>query len=144
MKYGKATLTPQPQAPPCDKVQILVLNFLANLLTQFTNKVAIAFRELAIESDHTNADTTLYAIEQCQIASREYLDKVDEFSTRVARDGKTPRKDTYYEVMFSVMEGLVPAMKNVETVFGDKVKVKAEGSPYPSYSSMLQDIIQSH
>ena len=142
MKYGKATLTPQ--APPCDKVQIFALNFLATMLTRFTDKIAIAFRELVIESDHANGDTSLYAIEQCQIASREYLDKVDEFSTRVVRDGKTPRKDTYYEVMFSAMEGLVPAMKNVETVFGDKVKVTIENAPYPSYSAMLQDIIQNH
>lgn len=142
MKYGKATLTPQ--APPCDKVQIMVLNFLATLLTRFTDKVAIAFRELVIESDHANGDTSLYAIEQCQMAGREYLDKLDEFSTRVARDGKTPRKDTYYEVMFLAMEGLVPAMKNVETVFGDKVKVTIENAPYPSYSAMIQDIIHSH
>ncbi len=137
-------MTPQPQAPPCDKVQILTLNFLARLLTLFTDKVAIAFRDLIIESDHANGDTSLYAIEQCKLASEQYLQKLATFSGMVIRDGKHPRKDTYYEVMFSAMEEIVPAMRNVETVFGDKVKVKADDAPYPSYSAMLQDIIQSH
>lgn len=137
MKYGKATLTPQ--APPCDKVQIFALNFLATMLTEFTDKIAIAFRELVIESDHANGDTSLYAIEQCQIASREYLDKVDKFSTRVVRDGKTPRKDTYYEAMFSAMEELVPAMRNVEIAFGEKVRL---GSVVP-YSNMVKALVQN-
>jgi hypothetical protein len=137
MKYGKATLTPQ--APPCDKVQIFALNFLATMLTRFTDKIAIAFRELVIESDHANGDTSLYAIEQCQIASREYLDKVDKFTTMVIGDGETPRKDTYYEVMFSAMEELVPAMRNVESTFGEKVRL---GSGL-SYSNMVRALVQN-
>jgi hypothetical protein len=138
-KYGKATLTPQPQAPPCDKVQIFVLNFLATMLTQFTDKVAIAFRDLIIESDHANGDTSLYAIEQCKVASEEYLRKLATFSGMVIRDGKHPRKDTYYEVMFSAMEELVPAMRNVESTFGDKVRL---GSGI-SFSNMVRALVHN-
>jgi hypothetical protein len=57
----------------------------------------------------------------------------------VISDGKTPRKDTYYEVMFSAMEELVPAMRNVESTFGEKVRL---GSGL-SYSNMVRALVQN-
>lgn len=117
MNCGKVTLKIQDE--PCDKVQIFILNFVATILTQFTDKVAVAFRQLMIESDHALGDTSLYAIEQAQLVGQHYLNTVDETMGVI----KEPTKSIYYDTVFAMVDNLLPAIKGVESLFGDAIAV---------------------
>ena len=48
-----------------------------------------------------------------------------------------PKKSTYYEMFFVILEKVVPAVKGVESVFGDEVKYMGE-----TFSEALQDFAQ--
>jgi hypothetical protein len=106
----------------CDKVQLFVLNFVATILTQFTDKVALAMRQLIIEVDHTLGDTGMYAVEQAHSVAKHYLDTVDGTMGALALTGN-PTKDNYYKTVFAMVDELLPAIKGVESIFGDTIAV---------------------
>lgn len=121
MNCGKVTLKIEDE--PCDKVQTFVLNFVATILTEFTDKVAKAFRQLMIESDHALGDTSLYAIEQAHLIGQHYLNTVDETMGAIPRSGSEPTKAIYYDTVFAMVDDLLPAIKGVESIFGDAIAV---------------------
>lgn len=108
---------------PCDKVQIFVLNFLATILTQFTDKVALAMRQLIIEVDHTQGDTGMYAVEQAHTIAKHYLDTLNGTMGDLALAG-IPTKDNYYKTVFAMVDELLPAIKGVESIFGDAIAIQ--------------------
>jgi len=106
----------------CDKVQLFVLNFVATILTQFTDKVALEMRQIIIVVDHTLGDTGMYAVEQAHSVAKHYLDTVDGTMGALALTGN-PTKGNYYKTVFAMVDDLLPAIKGVEGIFGDTIAV---------------------
>lgn len=103
---------------PCDKVQIFVLNFLATILTQFTDKVAFSMRKLIVEIDHSQGDTGMYAVEQAHMVAKHYLDTLNATTGTLT---SYPTKAIYYQTVFAMVDDLLPAIKGVESYFGDAI-----------------------
>jgi len=55
----------------------------------------------------------------------------------MTEQGEFPKKSTYYEIFFVIQEKVVPAVKGVESIFGDEVKYMGE-----TFSEALQDFAQ--
>ena len=72
-------------------------------------------------------ETRKYGVEQMGWFGKEAMTEQGEF----------PKKSTYYEIFFVIQEKVVPAVKGVESIFGDEVKYMGE-----TYRKALQDFAQ--
>ena len=80
-------------------------------------------RQLIIEVDHTQGDTGMYAVEQAHTIAKHYLDTLNGTMGELALTGH-PTKDNYYKTVFAMVDDLLPAIKGVESIFGDAIAIQ--------------------
>ncbi len=119
-RCGKATLEPLLNEP-CEPAQVINLSLFADTLTTFTEMFILSFIRVVIESDHMAGDTGEYRQEQARLAGEAFHSASQGLIDIVkGRDEDTMNKVTYYEALFHIQDTLLPAIKGVETTFGDR------------------------
>lgn len=121
---------------PCQRYQIVTIGIFAEAMETFTNLFTQVFVSHVIQLDHSASDTSLFFVEQARNAGQVFADASTEL-IGLLKDQEVLMKETYYKALFSVQETLLPAVRNLEQLFGDELT--RDGS---RFSEVVSEFLQ--
>jgi phage tail sheath protein FI len=121
---------------PAQRYQIVTIGIFAEAMETFTNLFTQVFVRHVVQLDHTASDTSLFFIEQARNAGQVFADASTEL-IEILRNQEVLMKETYYKALFTVQETLLPAVRNLEQLFGDELT--NEGS---RFSEVVSEFLQ--
>ena len=106
-----------------------------HIFTELFTKTLVKY---LVQLDHSASDTGVFFIEQARTAGQALADSSGKLIDLLKGQSDTLTKNSYYEVLFTVQSDLLPALRGVETLFGEELEV--EGIVFSEAISTLLQI----
>ena len=130
---GKEMVSEPLELGKCEPHQLINLIAFTLTLKAFRDSLHDAYIKYMFQSDHLIGDNGEFYFEQANAVCQKFNDFNLSYQEKMKKKTSTKMtKNTYYEIVFSIMEDLLPTVKTIEQVFGDDV------CPEGRYSEAVQ------
>jgi hypothetical protein len=115
--------------------QAAMLYFFALAINIFHDKCRLALTKLVFQ---LHGDNGFFIYNNAKAAIENFYENFNAIAELHKEDEVLLPKSTYYEIWFLVLDKLIPAVKGVESIFGDEVSVEEH-----KLSDALQELVHN-